>query len=392
VDVWKRDVLVVHEQALSTDGLVLKIILFVMKFKSLFFCFAFVAALALLYILFVKQTPEERFLQGKVSTAGHQTRTDGPAVEHEPSEQQQKRVYQYVAPSNSSVVGKVFQMDNETTLLVQDFLKEKTFNRKPVTLDAKTPFFDFVVAATAASSNHFGELMSNVNYFPTRFPGTKLFCYDIGLQEPEVDQLKKLPHLIYRKLDFDKYPPHIKNLLNYAWKILIIEELLAEFDGVMWFDTSVKVYGDLTHVLERMVHFKSGILFFLKIGPQSHSIAAAVDPGMVEYFPLTPQGKTGLVTDMLPGGSILVFNTADVQQYVMKWASICALVKDCIEPPSSTIKCPPNIWTIPRDQFAGCHRYDQALFSLLVTNLYNNTREQYSLNATEALADLSFHG
>ena len=189
--------------------------------------------------------PDKRILEGKVSTTGHQTWIDGPTVEHKPSEQQQKHVYQYVAPGDSSVVGKAFQIDNETTLLVQDFLKEKTFKRKPVTLDAKTPFFDLVVPVTAASSNHLGELMPNVNYFAMRFPGTKLFCYDIGLQEPEVAQLQKLPHVIYRKFHFDKYSPHIKNLLNYAWKILIIGELLAEFHGVMWFDTSVKVYGVL---------------------------------------------------------------------------------------------------------------------------------------------------
>ena len=93
---------------------------------------------------------------------------------------------------------------------------------------------------------------------------------------------------------------------------------------------------------------------------------------------------------MLPGGTILVFNTADVQEHVMKWAAICALVKDCIEPPGSTIKCPPDIWTIPQEQFSGCHRYDQALFSLLVTNLYGNVRERYSLNRTEAFAYRAF--
>ena len=391
--VWKRDARVVY---LITDAGRSKkelacIVLFVMKLKRWFLCFAFVAALALLYILSGKQSPDERILQGKGSTTGHQTWSDGPTDEHKPTEQQRKHVYQYVAPGNSSVVGKIFQMDKETTLLVQDFLSKKTFKRKPVTLDAKTPFFDLVVPVTAASSNHFKELMPNVNYFATRFTGTKLFCYDIGLRQSEVDQIKKLPHVKYRKFDFDKYPPHIKNLLNYAWKILIIEELLAEFDAVMWFDTSVKVYGDLTHVLERMVHFKSGILFYREIERRTHSIVAAVDPGMREFFPLTPQGKVGLVKDMLPGNTILVFNTADVQEHVMKWASICALVKDCIEPPGSTIRCPiPKIWTMPRDQFAGCHRYDQALFSLVVTNLYNNTRERYRLNATEALADQSF--
>ena len=161
----------------------------------------------------------------------------------------------------------------------------------------------------------------------------------------------------------------------------------------MWFNTSVKVYGDLTHVLERLVHFKSGILLYCDILRHTHSIVAAVDPGTRKYFPLTPQGKAGLVKDMLQGGATLVFNTADVQELVMKWTSICALGKECIAPPGSTINCSlPKIWTMPRDQFAGSHRYNQALFSLVVTNLYNNTQERYRLNTTETLADTSFRG
>ena len=368
-----------------------------MTYKPSVSCFAFVTTCLLLYVLnylFLKQAT--------ISTAPHETLNSGTThkefnssgyfINSTMATQQQPIIYRYVAEGNSTVVGKVFQMDNETSHIVHDFLKDKIFKRKAVTLDAKTPFFDVVVPVTAASSNHFGELMPNVKFFPTHFPGKKLLFYDIGLDESQASQLKELPYVTYRKFDFDKYPPHIKNLKNYAWKILIIGELLAEFDGVMWFDTSVRIYGDVNQVLERLVHFKSGILFFLKIGPKSHSIAAATDPGMIEYFPLTPQGKTGLVTDMLPGGTILVFNTADVQEHVMKWASICALVEDCIAPPGAKLRCPGNLFAIPREQFAGCHRYDQALFSLLVTNLYGNVRVRYSLNSTEAFADTGFHG
>ena len=122
VTVWKRDARVVYlitDAGRSKKELVC-IVLFVMKLKRWFLCFAFVAALALLYILFGKQSPDERILQGKGSTTGHQTWSDGPTDEHKPTEQQRKHVYQYVAPGNSSVVGKVFQMDKETTLL--DFL------------------------------------------------------------------------------------------------------------------------------------------------------------------------------------------------------------------------------------------------------------------------------
>ena len=179
--------------------------------------------------------------------------------------------------------------------------------------------------------------MRVVDHFPKHLPGVKLVCYDIGLSEPEIDTLKKLAHVIYRKFEFEKYPPHIKNLVNYAWKLLLIGELLSEFDGVMWIDSSIRIYGHFDHILERMVRFNSGALFFLKI-EGGHSIAMATNPRMIEYFPVFP--KEGLTETMLPGGTILLFNTEDIQEHVMKWAAVCALVKDCIAPPRSRLYCP----------------------------------------------------
>ena len=289
-----------------------------------------------------------------------------------------------------SVVGKTFEMDNETFPIVQDFLKEKVFKRKPVKLNSNASYFDVVVPVSAASSNHFRELMRVVDHFPKHLPGVKLVCYDIGLSEPQINILKNKTHVIYRKFEFEKYPPHIKNLVNYAWKLLLIGELLSEFDGVMWIDSSIRIYGHFDHILERMVRFNSGALFFLKI-VGGHSIAMATNPRMIEYFPVFP--KEGLTETMLPGGTILLFNTEDVQEHIMKWAAVCALVQDCIAPPGSKRNCPGNrFWQTPREKYGGCHRYDQALLSLLVTNLYNNARERFSLNATEALSDTGFMG
>ena len=104
-----------------------------------------------------------------------------------------------------SVVGKTFEMDNETFPIVQDFLKEKVFKRKPAKLNPNASFFDVVVPVSAASSNHFRELMRVVDHFPKHLPGVKLVCYDIGLTEQEIDTLKKLAHVIYRKFELNLY-------------------------------------------------------------------------------------------------------------------------------------------------------------------------------------------
>ena len=157
-----------------------------MTYKQSIIFFVFVATCLLFYVLnylFLKQSRDKTVFQAAISTTPHETRNVGTTHEQFNSSgyfinstmatQQQPIIYRYVAEENSTVVGKVFQMDNETSRIVQDFLKDKIFKRKAVTLDAKTPFFDVVVPVTAASSNHFGELMPNVKFFPTHFPEKK---------------------------------------------------------------------------------------------------------------------------------------------------------------------------------------------------------------------------
>ena len=91
--------------------------------------------------------------------------------------------------------------------------------------------------------------------------------------------MKKLAHVIYRKFEFEKYPPHIKNLRNYAWKLLLIGER----------------------------------------------------------------------------GTILLFNTEDVKEHIMKWAAVCALVQDCIAPPGSNVIAPATV-------FGRHHKRSMAVF------------------------------
>ena len=52
----------------------------------------------------------------------------------------------------------------------------------------------------------------------------------------------------------------------------------------------------------------------------------------------------------------------------MKWLVICVLKEDCIAPRGSTLYCGYNF---PRDRFDGCHRYDQSLQNILISNAYN---------------------
>ena len=92
---------------------------------------------------------------------------------------------------------------------------------------------------------------------------------------------------------------------------------------------------------------------------------------MLEYLPME---KVGAVKDMLQGGAVVYVNKDEVQRRVMKWLVICVLKGDCISPPGSTLYCGYNF---PRDRFGGCHRYDQSLQNILISNAYNYEQEKY---------------
>ena len=175
------------------------------------------------------------------------------------------QIGRYVSRLNSSIIGKKFSFDNSTLAVVRRVLRDRTFKRKPIeSIDAKTPFFDLVAPVTACSSNHYGEFKSHIEDFRKNFPGKKCFFYDLGLSDEQINEVKNMPDLEYRKFDFSAYPEHVHKLTNYAWKTLIIQEMLAEFDGTMWFDSSVKFLGNLTNnVIELMSRHNTGAVFYL---------------------------------------------------------------------------------------------------------------------------------
>ena len=276
------------------------------------------------------------------------------------------------AESGENLAAKEFKVDNETFQMIEKIHREQTFKRKPViTIDAKTPFFDLVVPVTGASSNHFEEFREHISTFAKLFPGIRVFFYDLGLTRSQVRFiLKNLPFVQYRMFDFNEYPSHVGNLINYAWKPLIIQEILGEFDGAMWFDSSIKFKRNNTHeVLQRLARQRSGFSFF--VGITGHSIVAATHPGMMEYIPIKTNDA---VKDMFEANSMIVINTPEVQKHIMKWLAICSLEEDCIAPVGSELYCGFNF---PKDKFGGCHRYDQSLVNILVSNVYSSDRNRY---------------
>ena len=92
-----------------------------------------------------------------------------------------------------------------------------------------------------------------------------------------------------------------------------------------------------------MSRHNAGAVFYLD--STHHSIVAATQPRMFEYFPMM---KEGAVKDMLQANAVIYVNKDEVQRHIMKWAVICALKLDCISPPGSTLFCEFIFWGLPQ--------------------------------------------
>ena len=233
-----------------------------------------------------------------------------------------------------------------------------------------------VTPVTAVSSNHFTELIKNFQGIRKyKFPNMTVIVYDLGLNEKEVKTLKEDSFFVYRSFEFAGYPPHVKNLHTYAFKPLIIQKVLAERGTVLWMDAAVLFKSDIKPLLQHLVEHQTEFLYYFPT--TGHSIVSATNPPMLEYIPALNSSQ--LTKDMPQASGMMILNTKETRQKIFQWALFCSLDENCIAPRGSTLSCNLNF---PRSKFGGCHRYDQSMFSILVSNAFNSQESTYLLPPT----------
>ena len=89
---------------------------------------------------------------------------------------------------------------------------------------------------------------------------------------------------------------------------------------------------------------------------------------------------------MKTAGAVIVFNTENCKDDILRWALLCVLNEDCLEPIGSRKECPEdsNIY-----QPHICHRYDQSILSILLANRYGileSQQESYYVGSGNVLA------
>ncbi|KAI6230019.1 hypothetical protein M3Y99_01110300 [Aphelenchoides fujianensis] len=241
------------------------------------------------------------------------------------------------------------------------------------------------VFVTYASSDHLGESRVLIKSIRAHYPTALILYYDIGLTERDAEEVRSWCRVELRRFNFSAFPRHFSNLQTYAFKLLILQDVLndAKITNFFVLDASIQVKNnDLYAFVEGGRDGK--ILPFTNLGPAGHSVYATTQPGkrMFRWLPLPH-----VVTQIAELESTLFVADAPYTRYVFKWFYLCAMTADCISPPGAQIYCKEDGGRL---HFRKCHRFDQAFWNIAaLARLFGPQREAVRLNWTTDWSQLN---
>jgi len=174
-------------------------------------------------------------------------------------------------------------------------------------------------------------------------PNQQVVFYDLGMTPSQIDYIKSVDGVEYRRFPFENYPSYFDVKVNageYAWKPAIINLCLEEAENVVWMDSGDTVQGSLQPVVDYMNEHG----FYA--GSSSGSMRSWVHPGTVKYL----KAPDSIMDNRNCNACFMGFNRKLTKDTLAKDFLACAMVKDCIAPPGSS---------------RSNHRQDQSVITLL---------------------------
>ncbi|UMM33949.1 hypothetical protein L5515_007240 [Caenorhabditis briggsae] len=189
------------------------------------------------------------------------------------------------------------------------------------------------------------------------WPKQKVLLYSLDLSDTHIEKLEKDKNIKVRKFDYEKYPKHVENWMEYRFKALILAEAIREFPNIWWTDSH-----------NRWLKPKPLTNFYGEI---------AKCQGLLDYFPTFNMDTLKYNDKGLQLSAAFVYLArTQFTLDVLKWHTLCALEEKCMKPPNAKLKCD----SIPEwDKYAGCFRFDQSSLNLLMFNSFRN-HNHYFMN------------
>ena len=262
--------------------------------------------------------------------------------------------FSYVPKFNNSLHGKTF------------YIKLDMFKRAGLN---KMKFYDkdkiqvkHITFLTTASANHYAELLKAVQSVQKYFPGNKILLYDLGLTEEQIQQMKSSCDVHVKHFNYDLYPYHIRDLYNYAFKTVVLQDALKDHAAIFWLDSSVRFLSSNISAVMETARKNGGVSATCTT---LNYIYEFTDPALYRYIPTDPLHAKSVLD--IQAGVVFYFNTKEVYENIVLWYVLCGLDSSCIIPSDRHPMAPCDITN--RGRY--CHRFDQSLLNALLMNHYN---------------------
>ncbi|KFM78916.1 hypothetical protein X975_07045, partial [Stegodyphus mimosarum] len=222
------------------------------------------------------------------------------------------------------------------------------------------------VFLTAVSSSDVNFIIGFLKSFQHFFPNSLLIIYDLGINPSEYSLINGIcnsSNCILRTFDFNSYPSHVRNLQMFAYRPIIIQEVLNEAGAVIMMDVQyVFTSGEIHNILSQAE--KEGLVSWTINQPTS----ALTHPRMFDYFN-TKQEKY-FFHRMVQPNHIVLYNLNSIHFGLMfPWVK-CALVPNCIAPiGAQNSGC--RFDKKPLYRYSGCHRYDISALNVVLGLMFD---------------------
>ncbi|XP_071490419.1 uncharacterized protein [Diadema antillarum] len=249
---------------------------------------------------------------------------------------------------------------------------------EPLDIDKAVPSIDELYrrlgVVTAISSNHYEEALPWIASLQKFMPDKKIIVYDLGLNKTVRPKVKLLCNVELRKFPFHRYPDHVRHLLTYAWKPIIIDMALKEFGVIFWGDSSIRLKASLRKILPVALKHHGYLTHFHGFDPKvkeeirhqyfyTHSaLYDNLGVNRTQYY---------LSLDMAPHAAAnrqLYINSSIIQRSIVQPMLKCALEKRCIRPEGART---------PK------HRFDASILAILI---YKNLPGEWTRQTNDNLA------
>ena len=239
-----------------------------------------------------------------------------------------------------------------------------------------------LVVITAFSNNHFCEAEDMIASVQANLPNTRLIVYDLGLSIGNKTQLSKFCNVEVRPFDFSKYPLYVKRLLTYAWKPIIISEVIREYEIVIYGDASMRFRRPAA---ERLI---PRLLEFPFVSGPSHRFPSTTltHDSTLKFLGLNMSRAIAAkeINGTVPATLFCAWFTSVIREKWMKRWLDCALHEECIAPPgSSPYGCKGNYRLKKGDgAYTGCHRFDQSALNIILYQEFGRERWEQLFHPT----------